>query len=144
MIASQIAGSVHEDLERCRRRADGPGPRPFRFESIAGLPQPPSDEDLVRAHLDGDDRAFPQLVERHQRAVHVLVRRYARGPDEAADMVQKSFLRAFAAAGRVFPGMRLSDEGAFRAWLLRVAANVAKNHARNSRRWRLEILESVE
>jgi len=103
-----------------------------------------SDEALVRAHLDGDETAFSQLVERHQRLVHALVRRYTRTADESADLVQKSFLRAFAAAGRAFPRMRLSEEGAFRAWLLRVAVNVAKNHARDSRRWRLEPVESVE
>jgi len=103
-----------------------------------------SDEALVRAHLAGDETAFTQLVERHQRLVHALVRRYTRTADESADLVQKSFLRAFAAAGRAFPRMRLSEEGAFRAWLLRVAVNVAKNHARDSRRWRLEPVESVE
>lgn len=103
-----------------------------------------SDEALARAHLAGDETAFPELVERHQRLVHALVRRYARTADESADLVQKSFLRAFAAAGRAFPRMRLSEDGAFRAWLLRVAVNVAKNHARDSRRWRLEPVESVE
>jgi RNA polymerase sigma-70 factor, ECF subfamily len=103
-----------------------------------------SDEALVRAHLDGDETAFAELVERHQRLVHALVRRYTRTADESADLVQKAFLRAFAAAGRAFPRMRLSEEGAFRAWLLRVAVNVAKNHARDSRRWRLEPVESVE
>src|SRR5262250_3213583 len=103
-----------------------------------------SDEALVRAHLDGDETAFSQLVERHQRLVHALVRRYTRTADESADLVQKYFLRAFAAAGRAFPRMRLSEEGAFRAWLLRVAVNVAKNHARDGRRWRLEPVDRLD
>ena len=103
-----------------------------------------SDEALVRAHLGGDETAFPELVERHQRLVHALVRRYARTPDEAADLVQKSFLRAFAAAARVFPRLRLGEVGAFRAWLLRVTVNVAKNHARDARRWRLEPVEAID
>src|SRR6516225_423402 len=107
-------------------------------------PRSPTDEALVRAHLGGDRTAFGALVQRHQRLVLALVRRYARTPEESADLVQQSFLRAFAAASRVFPRMRLSEEGAFRAWLLRVAVNVAKNHARDSRRWRLEPVESVE
>ena len=104
----------------------------------------PTDESLVRAHLDGDRAAFGALVQRHQRLVLALVRRYARTPEESADLVQQSFLRAFAAAGRVFPRMRLGEEGAFRAWLLRVAVNVGKNHARDGRRWRLEPVDSVD
>lgn len=103
----------------------------------------PTDEALVRAHLEGDVAAFGTLVERHQRLVLALVRRYARSPEEAADLVQQSFLRAFAAAQRVFPRMRLGEEGAFRAWLLRVSVNVAKNHARDGRRWRLESVETA-
>jgi RNA polymerase sigma-70 factor (ECF subfamily) len=106
-------------------------------------PRAPSDEALVRAHLDGDRAAFGALVQRHQRVVLALVRRYARTPEESADLVQQAFLRAFAAAGRVFPRMRLSEEGAFRAWLLRVAVNVGKNHARDGRRWRLEPVEPL-
>ncbi|HET9157942.1 MAG TPA: sigma factor, partial [Myxococcaceae bacterium] len=107
-------------------------------------PRTPSDEALVRAHLDGDRAAFGALVQRHQRLVLALVRRYARTPEESADLVQQSFLRAFAAAGRVFPRMRLSEDGAFRAWLLRVAVNVGKNHARDGRRWRLEPVEPLD
>ena len=107
-------------------------------------PRSPTDEALVRAHLGGDRTAFGALVQRHQRLVLALVRRYARTPEESADLVQASFLRAFAAAGRVFPRMRLSEEGAFRAWLLRVAVNVGKNHARDGRRWRLEPVEPLE
>jgi RNA polymerase sigma factor (sigma-70 family) len=107
-------------------------------------PNTPTDEGLVRSHLDGDRAAFGVLVQRHRRLVLALVRRYARTPEESADLVQQAFLRAFAAAGRVFPRMRLSEEGAFRAWLLRVAVNVGKNHARDGRRWRLEPVESMD
>src|SRR5262249_50288368 len=103
-----------------------------------------TDEELGRAHLEGDRPAVAVLVERHQRLVLALVRRYARSPEEAADLVQQSFLRAFAAAGRVFPRMRLGEGGAFRAWLLRVAVNVGKNHARDGRRWRLEPVDRLE
>ena len=119
--------------------------RPRRAPQLTLVgPRTPSDEALVRAHLDGDRAAFGALVQRHQRLVLALVRRYARTPDESADLVQQSFLRAFAAAGRVFPRMRLSEEGAFRAWLLRVAVNVGKNHARDGRRWRLEPVEALD
>jgi len=116
-------------------------PRQARLTLVGGAP---TDERLVRAYLEGDEAAFGVLVQRHQRLVLALVRRYARTPEEGADLVQQSFLRAFAAAGRVFPRMRLGDAGAFRAWLLRVAVNVGKNHSRDRRRWRLEPVESAD
>jgi RNA polymerase sigma-70 factor (ECF subfamily) len=117
-------------------------PRQARLTLVGG--GAPTDEALVRAYLDGDSSAFGALVQRHQQLVLALVRRYARIPEEAPDLVQQSFLRAFAAAGRVFPRMRLGEPGAFRAWLLRVAVNVGKNHARDARRWRLEPVETAE
>lgn len=115
---------------------------PLRLTLVEGAG--PTDEALVAAHLAGDGAAFGILVSRHQRTVHALVRRYARTPDDAADLVQRAFLRAFAAATRVFPRLTLAEPGAFRSWLLRVAINVAKNHARDVRRWRFEPVEHAD
>ncbi len=103
-----------------------------------------SDGALLREHLAGDQRAFEVLVRRHERLVYALVRRYAARPEDAADLVQKSFLKAFAAAGRVFSRRRAAEQGVFRAWLLRIAVNVGKNHARDAKRWRWEEASAAE
>ena len=96
-----------------------------------------SDEELVRAFVAGEGAAFEAIVLRHQGLVLALVRRYARGPEDARDLAQKAFLRAFVAAQRVLP--RLGGEPLrFKAWLVRVAINVGKNHVRNASRWRFE------
>ncbi|MBL9037129.1 MAG: sigma-70 family RNA polymerase sigma factor [Archangium sp.] len=91
---------------------------------------PTSDDTLCQALLTGDRAAFGELVRRHQDAVFRLVRRYVATPDDAADVMQRAFLQAFegaAAASR--------REVPFRAWLFRIAINVAKNHSRDARRW---------
>jgi RNA polymerase sigma-70 factor (ECF subfamily) len=97
-----------------------------------------SDAALVGAFVAGDSEAFGTLVERYQRLVYSLVRRYGRTPEETQDLAQKAFVRAFAAAGRILPKLERQPETMFKAWLVRIAVNVGKNHVRDRRRWRME------
>jgi RNA polymerase sigma-70 factor (ECF subfamily) len=88
----------------------------------------------------GDQGAFAELVERHRRELHVHCYRMLGSFDEAEDMVQETFLRAwraldkFAEAGR--DGRDGGDSGAgnFRAWLYRIATNACLDSLRKSRR----------
>ncbi|WP_067793879.1 RNA polymerase subunit sigma-70 [Actinomadura formosensis] len=65
----------------------------------------------------GDERAFAELVERHQRELHVHCYRMLGSFDEAQDLVQETFLRAW----RSREGFRGGSQ--FRAWLYRIATN---------------------
>jgi RNA polymerase sigma-70 factor (ECF subfamily) len=114
---------------------DNPGARPT-LRVITGAPESDRGDDLlVSAFLDGDDDAFGELVRRYQRTVIAVVRRYADVNDDARDLAQRAFLRAFEAARRS-AWLRLRGPVPFRAWLLRIAVNLGKNHLRDSRRWR--------
>jgi RNA polymerase sigma-70 factor (ECF subfamily) len=96
------------------------------------------DEGLLQAFLDGDDDAFDDLVRRHEELVLKIVRRFARDPDDARDLAQRTFVRAFEAARRTFvpPAVgRGPPRVPFRRWVIRVAINLAKNHARDQNRW---------
>jgi len=106
-------------------------------------PRSASDEALWKAALQGDDRAFGELVARHQALVLKLVRRYARTPEDARDLAQQVFLRAVDGWSRTFLRFK-RQEIPFRAWLIRVAVNLGKNHARQLARWALEPLPEVE
>lgn len=107
--------------------------------------QPRPDGDLCRAFLTGEAEAFGELLERHQGAVYALVRRYARSPDDALDLAQRAFLQAFEAARRALPRLlKASGEIPFRAWLLRIAINLGKNHARDRSRWLSAPLEALD
>jgi RNA polymerase sigma-70 factor (ECF subfamily) len=93
------------------------------------------DEDaLLGAWLVGDDEAFGELVRRHEPLVLAIVRRYARTPDDARDLAQRTFLKAFESARRVF-ARGPSGGVPFRRWLVRVALNLAKNHVRDETRF---------
>jgi len=88
----------------------------------------PADADhaYVQATLRGDLRAFEALVERHR---DVVVRVAARvvGREEAEDVSQDAFLRAF----HRLP--RFRADASFRAWLLQIAHNAALDHLNRRR-----------
>ena len=56
---------------------------------------PPTDDELVRAALAGRSEAFGTLVERYDRAVYHLAYRTMRNQDEARDVAQEAFFKAF-------------------------------------------------
>jgi len=87
------------------------------------------DEVLVTRAQDGDRVALGLLVRRHQRALFALCLRYVHDKDEAADLVQRSFVRAMTKIGD------LRDAGVFRSWLLRIGAHLALNHLRDHARF---------
>jgi RNA polymerase sigma-70 factor (ECF subfamily) len=101
------------------------------------------EETLVAAFLVGDDDAFGELVGRHETMVLSIVRRYAQSPEDAKDLAQRTFLRAFEAARR---SLRRGTRNAvpFRRWLVRIAVNLAKNHRRDALRVLRAPLEEVE
>jgi RNA polymerase sigma-70 factor (TIGR02960 family) len=83
---------------------------------------------LVAAASAGDEAAFAVLVERHRRELHVHCYRMVGSFEEAEDLVQETFLRAW--RGREgFEGGPL-----FRAWLYRIATNACLDALRRSRR----------
>lgn len=81
-----------------------------------------SDLDLVQRVKNGDREAFNLLVLKYQRKVSRLVGRLVRNPDEADDVVQDAFIKAY----RALPQFR--GDSAFYTWLYRIAVNTAKNH----------------
>ncbi|MEN8108012.1 MAG: RNA polymerase sigma factor RpoE [Pseudomonadota bacterium] len=80
------------------------------------------DQTLVERVQKGDKAAFDVLVLKYQNKIIKLVNRYVRDPDEAMDVAQEAFLKAYRAIDR-FRG-----ESAFYTWIYRIAINTAKNH----------------
>ena len=80
------------------------------------------DRELVERVQQGDKRAFDILVRRYQFKIIKLISRYVHDPNEALDIAQEAFLKAY----RALPGFR--GESAFYTWLYRIAINTAKNY----------------
>jgi RNA polymerase sigma factor (sigma-70 family) len=87
---------------------------------------------VVRAQ-QGDAAAFACLVERHGRTLRRFCARLAGKHGSADDLFQESLLRAFQALPR------LGDPQRFEAWLLAIAANLARTWWRQQARWPLSI-----
>jgi RNA polymerase sigma-70 factor (ECF subfamily) len=103
--------------------------RAMLIPAVTALRDEIPDEDLVRRSQRGDRAALELLIRRHQRALFALCQRYVGSPDEAADLVQRSFVRVMAKLGE------LRDPSVFRGWLLRIGAHLALNHIRDHARF---------
>jgi len=86
-----------------------------------------SDEDLVKLARGHDEPAVRALTTRYNRRLFRLARSILRNDAEAEDVVQESWMRAFAALG-TFRG-----ESAFATWLSRIALNEALGRKRKQR-----------
>lgn len=102
-----------------------------------------ADDRDLKAFLAGERAAFDALVVRHQPLVLSLVRRYTRTPEDARDLAQRTFLRAFEAVRRSHR-WHLHEDVPFRRWLVRVAVNLARNHLRDETRWTRAPLEALD
>jgi RNA polymerase sigma-70 factor (ECF subfamily) len=97
----------------------------------------PTDADLVAAAKDGDREAFDVLVERHRRHVYQLCYRFVGNHEDASDLAQDVFVRAFRGL-RTFKG-----DAAIGTWLYRIAVNVSLNKV-SLKTPRAESLDAIE
>ena len=79
------------------------------------------EREAIEACQRGEREAFDRLVERYQRDVYRLCYRYVNNHEDANDMAQEVFLKAYRAIGR-FRG-----DSAFSTWLYRIAVNTCLN-----------------
>jgi RNA polymerase sigma-70 factor (ECF subfamily) len=96
----------------------------------------PTDADLVAASLGGDREAFDVIVERHRRQVYQLCYRFAGTHEDASDLAQDVFVRAFRSL-KTFKG-----QASLGTWLYRIAVNVSLNHV-SARKPRAVSVESL-
>ena len=90
----------------------------------------PDDSDLVARCRSGDQQAFRTLVDRHGRGAFQLARRLVGGDEDAEDVVQEAFLKAYRSLDRFRGG------SAFYTWFYRIVYNVSIDRIRKLRRVR--------
>ena len=90
-----------------------------------------SDDELVKiaqARGSRDDRAFRVLMERHQSTVHRVCYGFAKNSEDAEDLAQEVFLKAYRNLHR-FEG-----RSSFKTWVYRIAINTSQNELRRRSR----------
>lgn len=88
-----------------------------------------TDAEAVALARAGEQDAYALLVARHGALAHRTAYLLGAG-DDAQDVVQEAFVKAYRALGS------FRDGAPFRPWLLRIVANETRNHQRGSRRRR--------
>jgi RNA polymerase sigma-70 factor (ECF subfamily) len=87
-----------------------------------------TDEELVARSIRGDADSFNQLILRWERPIYALAYRTIGREEDARDVCQETFLRAF----RALPGFR--GQAKFSSWLYRIALNLCRDWMRRERR----------
>src|SRR5512137_386627 len=87
-----------------------------------------TDEELVARSIAGDTDSFNQLILRWERPIYALAYRQLGREEDARDVVQDAFLRAF----RALPGFK--GEAKFSSWLYRITLNLCRDFMRRARR----------
>lgn len=87
-----------------------------------------TDEELVALATGGDADSFNQLIQRWERPIYALAYRVIGRQEEARDVCQETFLRAY----RSLPGFK--GEAKFSSWVYRIALNLCRDWMRKQKR----------
>jgi len=98
----------------------------------------PSDEELVGAFQRGEWSAFDLLVERWERKIRGAIFRILGSEEEARDLCQEAFLKAFRSLGS-FKG-----EARFSSWLYQIALNLCRDRMRRRKGRTLVSLDDLD
>jgi len=86
-----------------------------------------TDDELVRLVRGGETDAFAEIVRRTRRSAYLLARRITRNHEDADDVVQDSYVKAYRALDRFAPGAAIAP------WLLTIVARTALSSLRSGK-----------
>jgi RNA polymerase sigma-70 factor, ECF subfamily len=95
------------------------------------------DSTVVSAFLDGEERAFQELVDRYQARLLNFVFRTIGDREKAEDLVQEVFIRVYRHIHRFDRSKKFST------WVYTIASNLAKNELRNRSRNPLVLFQTI-
>lgn len=108
--------------------------------SSLGSPETETELELIEQAKNGNQQAFGMLALRYRKNVFGLAYRMTGRPEEAEDLTQDVFLRAYLSLRRFTP----NRDGAFKSWLLTITSRLCIDHARHKRSHPGESLEDYE
>jgi RNA polymerase sigma-70 factor, ECF subfamily len=107
---------------------------PTTRERLKGL----DDSGIVESFLNGDERAFQELVERYQTRLLNFIYRTIGDRERAEDLVQEVFIRVYRHLHRFDRSKKFST------WAYTIASNLAKNELRNRSRNPLVLFQTMK
>ena len=112
--------------------------RPTQGVSIREQLRSLDDSAVVSAFLEGEERAFAELVERYQNRLLNFVYRTVGDRERAEDLVQEVFIRVYRHLHRFDRSKKFST------WVYTIASNLAKNELRNRSRNPLVLFQTIK
>jgi RNA polymerase sigma-70 factor (ECF subfamily) len=97
-----------------------------------------TDSQVVQAFLDGEERAFGELVRRYDNRLVNFVYRTVGDRERAQDLVQETFVRVYRHLHR------FDQSKKFSTWIYTIASNLAKNELRNRSRNPLVLFQTLK
>jgi RNA polymerase sigma-70 factor (ECF subfamily) len=104
---------------------------PGRYEGL-------TDSQVVQGFLDGDSRAFGELVDRYDKRLLNFVYRTVGDRERGQDLVQETFVRVYRHLHR------FDQTKKFSTWIYTIAGNLAKNELRNRSRNPLVLFQTIK
>jgi RNA polymerase sigma-70 factor (ECF subfamily) len=112
--------------------------RPTQGASIREQLRSLDDSAVVSAFLEGEERAFAELVDRYQNRLLNFVYRTVGDRERAEDLVQEVFIRVYRHLHRFDRSKKFST------WVYTIASNLAKNELRNRSRNPLVLFQTIK
>jgi RNA polymerase sigma-70 factor (ECF subfamily) len=94
---------------------------------------------LVQAAQAGNRTALRELYEQNKRKIFALAYQYAKNREDAEDILQETFIKAF----RRIHTFRLQEKTSFASWLFRVGINCSIDYLRRNKARRAELGQEV-
>ncbi|HBK29498.1 MAG TPA: RNA polymerase subunit sigma-24 [Parabacteroides sp.] len=99
-----------------------------------------TDEDLVVSYANGDNTAFDVLLNRHKNSVHSYIYFIVRNKELTEDLFQETFIKVITTIKQG----RYTDNGKFKAWIMRIAHNLIIDNFRQERNENMISNDEVE
>ncbi len=101
-------------------------------------PLNPTDQELVRRSIEGEESAFNELISRYKRGVYTLIVRMVRNSETANDLSQDTFIRLYSSLSSYNP------EYKFSSWLFKIANNLTIDYLRRQKQYVLSLDQPFE
>ena len=87
---------------------------------------PMSDQELINCYLEGDEKAFETLLNRHKTKIYTSIYLFVKDSEQAEDIFQEVFIKIIDTIRRG----KYNHEGKFLQWAMRISYNMCVDHVR--------------